>query len=270
MGPIANFHHDGFDMQRPFDAAVVIATILRPTLRDALLSVFRQNFKGRVQILVGIDKALGDRGILEAALAERPPHQAVTVLDPGYSTSVRHGGLHPDRWGGVLHTVMGYLANSQFVSYLADDNWMGPRHLGSLLHAIGDHDWAFSFRWYVDEKTRQPICVDQWESVGPGRGVFAERFGGFVDPNCMLLNKLRCEPVLRYRSLPLIMPEGEVPSDRAVFQQLRNRPWVCTGLPTSFYMIQSSDENHENRMNAIRRSLEGSAEASVLAAFQGA
>ncbi|MGE5202273.1 MAG: glycosyltransferase family 2 protein, partial [Acidobacteriota bacterium] len=122
MGPITNFHDDGFDMQRPFDAAVVIATILRPTLKDALLSVFQQNFQGRVQILVGIDKAIGDRGVLESALAHRPSHQAVTVLDPGYSTSVRHGGLHPDRWGGVLHTVMGYLANSRFLAYLADDN----------------------------------------------------------------------------------------------------------------------------------------------------
>ena len=267
MGPIKNFHHDGFDMQQPFDAAVVIATLLRPTLKDALQSVFRQNFRGRVQILVGIDKAVGDYGLLEAALAERPPHQAVTVLDPGYSTSVRHGGLHPDRWGGVLHTVMSYLANSRFVAYLADDNWMGPRHLGSLLHAISDHDWAFSLRWYVDEATRQPLCIDRWESVGPGKGVFAERFGGFVDPNCLLIDKLRCEPVLRYRSLPLATLEGEVPSDRAVFEQLRHRPWACTMLPTSFYMIRSTDENHENRMNAIHQFLAGSAETSVLTAF---
>ena len=41
-------------------------------------------------------------------------------------------------------------------------------------------------------------------------------------------------------------------------------------MPTSFYTIQSSDENHENRINAIRRSLAGTPEASVLAAFRGA
>ena len=255
MTVVANFHDEGFDLQQPFDAAVVISTILRPTLKDALLSVFRQTHPGRIQIMLGIDKALGDRGVLEEALKHRPPNQAVTLLELGYSTSARHGGVHADLWGGALPTVLGYLANSRYIAPLADDNWMHDQHIATLLAAIGDRDWAFSLRWYVDDATRKPLCVDLWESVGPGAGVYAETFGGFVDPNCMLLDKVRSEPVLRHRSLTFMSPVGPAPSDRGVFDQLRHRPWVCTGQPTSYYTIQPSDTNHQSRMTLIRQFL---------------
>jgi len=250
---VANFCEPGFDLQTPFDAAVVIGTIVRPTLKDALLSVFRQTHPGRIQIMLGIDKAMGDRGVIEEALRHRPPNQVVTLLDLGYSTSVRHGGLHADMWGGALHTVLSYLANSRYITYLADDNWMHEQHVSTLLAAIGERDWAFSLRWFVDDATRKPLCIDMWESVGPGRGVYAETFGGFVDPNCMFIDKVRCEPVLRHRSMPFVSESGRItPSDRGVFEQLRHRPWACTGQPTSYYTIQPSDTNHESRMTLIR------------------
>jgi len=38
----------------------VIPTVLRPTLKDAFLSVFHQTFPGRVQVLIGIDRTAGD------------------------------------------------------------------------------------------------------------------------------------------------------------------------------------------------------------------
>jgi len=263
LSPVTNFHHPDIDLQKPFDAAVVIGTIVRPTLKDALLSVFRQTHRGRIQIMIGIDKALGDRRVLDEALEHRPPQQAVTLLDLGYSTSVRHGGLHPDKWGGVIHTVLSYLANSRYITYLADDNWMGERHIESLLAAIGDNDWAYSLRWYADDATRQPICRDLWESVGLEAGVYGDKFGGFVDPNCMLIDKIRCEPVLRYRSIPFWTPAGTAPADRSLFDALRRRPSVCTGEATSFYTIQPSDPNHRGRMELINAHLasQGSAAA---------
>ena len=255
LSVVGNFCEPGFDLQTPFDAAVVIGTIVRPTLKDALLSVFRQTHPGRIQIMLGIDKALGDRGVIDEALKHRPPNQVVTLLDLGYSTSMRHGGVHADLWGGALHTVLSYLANSRYITYLADDNWMHEQHVSTLLSAIGDRDWAFSLRWYVDDATRKPLCVDLWESVGPGAGVYAETFGGFVDPNCMFIDKIRCEPVLRHRSVSFMSSVGPAPSDRGLFDQLRHRPWVCTGQPTSYYTIQPSDTNHESRMELIRRFL---------------
>ena len=96
----ATFAAPGTALQPPFDVAVVMPTILRPTLADALRSVFAQRFPGRIQVLLGIDQA-GDTGddpdlsALAAAATEAPPHCVVQVLYPGYSTSVRHGGCAP-------------------------------------------------------------------------------------------------------------------------------------------------------------------------------
>jgi hypothetical protein len=240
-------------MQQPFDAAVVMTTLLRPTLTDALMSVFRQGFRGRIHTVLGVDKPLGDRAALDAALAHRPPNHAVTFLDLGYSTSTRHGGQHLDNCGGALRTVLSYLANSRYVAYLDDDNWMHEAHLGSLRAVIGGHHWAFSMRWYCDDAARRPLCVDQWESIGPGRGVQAKEFGGWVDPNCIMIDKTLAEPVLRYWSVPMPIPGGSVPSDRSVFDQLRRLPWICTGLPTSFYSLQPTDANYHSRMDLVYR-----------------
>jgi hypothetical protein len=233
LSTVSNFHDDGFSLQAPFDAAVVIATIMRPSLAEALRSIFRQSFRGRTQIVVGIDKVVGDRGLLDEVLAERPPHQAVTVLDLGYSTARANGGLHPDPWGGALLTILSYVANSRYVAYLDDDNWLGPRHVETLLAAIQGKDWAFSLRWYVEEHTRRPLCIDEWESLGPGRGVYAESFGGFVDNSCLMIDKLNCEAALRLWSVPFPLRDGGfAPADRSFFEELRRRPWASTGEAT--------------------------------------
>jgi hypothetical protein len=253
LSAVANFHEPGFDLQQPFAAAIVIATIMRPSLGAALRSIFAQSFSGRTQIVIGIDKVVGDRAILADALKERPPHQAVTVIDLGYSTALPNGGLHPDPWGGALMTILSYAANSRYVAYLDDDNWLGPRHLETLLAAIDGKEWAFSLRWYVDGETRQPLCIDEWESVGPGRGVYAESFGGFVDNSCLMIDKLACEPALRLWSVPYPRQGGKhAPADRSFFDGIRRRPFAGSGEATSFYAIQPSDTNHASRMALIR------------------
>ncbi len=45
-------------IQQPFDVAVVMPTIVRPTLGRALASILNQNFAGRIQVLIGVDKRL--------------------------------------------------------------------------------------------------------------------------------------------------------------------------------------------------------------------
>src|ERR1700739_4664860 len=117
------------DLQQPMDAAVVIPTVLRPSLTQGLHSIFAQKFPGRIHILIGIDSIRGDLGLIDAACAARPPNCVVQVLWPGYSTSVRHGGLTPPGDGGALRCMLTYLANSPYVAYLDDDNWWAPTHL---------------------------------------------------------------------------------------------------------------------------------------------
>ena len=184
------------DLSRLFDVAVVIPTILRDGLLRAVRSIYAQDFTGRIQILVGIDGARGSRRNLKILQKECPADTALCIFDPGYSTAKRNGGVYSASCGGSLRTALSYLAHSEFVAYLDDDNWLAPDHLSSLRQAVDGHDWAFSHRWYVDPVTLHPVCIDEWESVGPRRGFYKKRFNGFADPNTIMLNKLKCHDVL--------------------------------------------------------------------------
>jgi hypothetical protein len=235
----------------PFDAAVVVPTVGRPTLERALRSVFDQDFPGTIQVLVGVDAwPGGDRARLEALAASAPPNRSLLVFDPGYSTSTRRGGFTPAGTGGALRTVLSYLAHSRLVAYLDDDNWWAPDHLSSLVRAARGRDWAYSLRWYADGSGK-PLCVDAWESVGPDAGAYAGKFGGFVDPSCLLIDKVACEPALRLWCHPLPGDPSGMTTDRTVFEYLRGRRGAGTGRATAFYTLSPSDTNHTIRMRWI-------------------
>lgn len=228
------------DLQGPFGAAVVIPTVLRPHLRDALRSVFKQNFAGRIHILVGIDKPDGDLSVIDEACVDRPPNCVVQVFWLGFSTSTRHGGLHAPGDGGTLRCALTYLANAAYVAYLDDDNWWGPDHLTQLRAAVEQAEWGFALRWFVHPESRRPVAVDTWESVGPGQGIFNERFGGFVDPSCLMINKLACPMAAPYWNFPL---SGDpMSADRNVFHFLsRSHKWKGTGQASVYYTMNAKD-----------------------------
>lgn len=236
----------------PCCAAVVMPTLLRPTLVRAVDSLYAQYISEPCQLLLGVDVPLGETSVLTQVLAHKPPHWHVTILNPGYSTSVRHGGVHASRDGGALRTILSYLANSRYVAYLDDDNWWAPSHLPSLLEAIKDHDWAYSLRWFVERDSASPLAVDSWESVGPGRGIFRERFGGFADPNTLMIDKITCESVLRWWSVPLAGDPSQLTGDRNVFNVL-SKQYRCRGTnqPTSYYVMDPRDGLHPQRMKTI-------------------
>jgi hypothetical protein len=238
------------DLQQPMDAAVVIPTVLRPHLKQALHSIFAQSFPGKIHILIGIDSPLGDLDLIDAACQLRPSHCAVQVFWPGYSTSSRHGGLTPPGDGGALRCVLTFLANSPYVAYLDDDNWWAAEHLRDLRLAMAEADWTFALRWFVHPQTRRPICVDVWESVGPGQGVFKQRFGGFVDPSCLMINKVACPQAVHHWNYPL---SGDpMSADRSVFAFLsRNHRARGTGRPTVFYQLNAADGLHPIRIQQM-------------------
>jgi len=238
-------------LQPPFDVAVVVPTVLRPELARAVRSVYAQDFGGRVQILLGIDEAQGDPALLATLAGECPASMDFSWLDPGYSTSARHGGLYPNRFSGALRTILTYLANSRLVAYLDDDNWWASDHLSSLVRAIGDADWAFSQRLFVEAATGEPICVDQWESVGPDAGIFQEKFGGFVDPSSLLIDKIACHDVLPLWSLAAF--EDGSGEDRLVFRMLKEHfRGRQSGQATSYYVVSPADPMHAARLQMLR------------------
>jgi hypothetical protein len=253
MLPYATSFHVSQPLQHPFDAAVVIPTTCRPSLARAVRSVFRQTGIARVHVLIGIDALRGDPAIIDQLLAERPPAHAVTVLDLAYSTSARHGGLYLSWDGGALRTMLTYAANSRHVAYLDDDNWMHESHLAQLRAAIEGRDWAYTLRWLVDPETLEPLVVDRWESVGPGNGVYRDTLGGFVDPNCLMLDKIKCEAAVAAWTLPMSADARGRTADRTVFDRLRERPAGSTGTPTSYYLLNPSDANSVSRLVWLRR-----------------
>jgi hypothetical protein len=231
------FDIEGRDAQVPADVAVVIGTLLRPSLREAIESIYRQDLDGTIQIVIGVDKAAGPVEPVLELLRARPKKIGALVLDPGYSTSRRHGGIHRAEDGGAMRTILSYLANSRLLAYLDDDNCWLPNHLSSLSRAIVGFDWAYSLRIFVDGRTGADLCVDKWDSVGPGKGIRRDPLGGFVDPNCLMIDKLSAEDALANWTQPM---EGEsFNPDRIVFHRLRLRHSVAwTGLATVRYTIR--------------------------------
>lgn len=239
-------------LQEPADFAVVMPTILRATVADAIKSVFEQSFPGRVQLLIGIDAAIGDIDMIEQICRSVPDRHSALLFYPGYSTSRRHSGLHFAYDGGALRTILSYLANSRNVAYLDDDNWWSPDHLSSLHEMLsGGNQWAYALRWFVHPGSRRPICRDEWESVGPGKGMFS-KIGGWVDPNCLAIDKFACEGVLRWWSIPLRNSRKAMDADRRVFRILRTQyRGAGTGRYTVYYEINEADRQHPQRLHAI-------------------
>ncbi|MBX9678671.1 MAG: glycosyltransferase [Gemmataceae bacterium] len=201
--------------------------------------------------MLGIDQPLGDVSTIHQLCSECPSHCALTILPLGYSTSVRHGGLYSAQDGGALRTVLSFAANARYVAYLDDDNWWHPEHLVSLVEAIQGKQWAFSFRWYVDEVTLAPLAIDIWESVGPNEGVFAQKFGGFVDPSSLLIDKLACEDALPKWCHPLPIDSKGMSADRVFFEAVRNRAFGASKKATTYYVMHRSDVNHAFRLQAM-------------------
>lgn len=202
-------------LQKPADVSVVIPTFGRPCIEQAMQSIFKQNLTGTIQILIGVDAwEIDSLPLIKAKAEKRPPNVSVMIVDMGYSTSRKRGGVHHNPYNGSLRTILGYMANSRYITFLDDDNLWAPDHLSSLKRVIPGFGWAFSNRFLMDEETGSPLCVDYWDSVGPGKGIRKKELNGFVDPNCIMINKL---------SLPLALTAWLSPLSRKPFQAADRR-----------------------------------------------
>ena len=234
------------------DLAVVVVTVCRKSLLRAVNSVFQQDFSGRIQVLIGVDKDLsGKSGQWQKQLQKAcPPNCSLLWFDPGYSTSRRHGGIHRCFYGGSLRTVLSFLADSPLVMYLDDDDWLAPEHCRLTVQALQGRTWAFSHCIYSDGNKIQGLCVDLLESVGPDKGVYAENFGGFVRPSGLLLDKTKVAHIL-YLWADSPNEQGDA-EDRLIFEQLKPTPFGETGAATVFYALDPADRMHQTRLAYIR------------------
>jgi hypothetical protein len=232
--------------------AVVLLTTCRASLARAVRSVYRQRIDGRIQILIGVDcDPHGRLGELLSTLApECPPHVTLTLINPGYSTSRRHGGPHASFYGGSLRSALTLLADSGVVVYLDDDDWLKEDHCARILHAIDGKKWAFSYSIYADGNTGEELCVDEIESVGVDKGIYAQRFGGFVRPSGLAIDKLQLLHIVHLWSCAAFATgDGE---DRLVFEQLRKEPHGCTEAATVCCALDPNDALHARRVQFMR------------------
>lgn len=237
-----------------YDVAVILPTIGRWTALQAIESVYAQVNAGVIQLLVGVDVQIGDFLRIEQLLQSPPPHVDVVLFYPGYSTSVRHGGVHTSGSGGALRTILSYSAHSKYLAYLDDDNWWAPTHLDGLLKALRGKSWAYSGRSFVHPERDDLQCIDDWESVGLDGGVFGAEFGGWVDPNCLIIDKTLCAEALGLWSNALTanVQAWGLAADRRVFAWLRDKPVGATGAYTVYYRVRPDDPNFKNRVHRLQ------------------
>ncbi|WP_415235426.1 glycosyltransferase family 2 protein [Sneathiella sp.] len=230
------------EIEAVFDVAVVMPTIIRPSLLEAVASIYQQSFDGTVQILIGIDSLTGDPAILDMLEKDIPERMTLTVFNPGYSTATRHGGVHTAQDGGALRTILSFLANSQYVAYLDDDNLWHQNHLKFLMHAIQDKQWAYSYRWLLDEETGGKITLDKWHSVGPNKGVMQGTQGGFCDPNTLLIDKLACADLLHLWSMEIEGAQNLAGADRRFFDGLSaTKSYGASHRATVYYKMRRTN-----------------------------
>jgi hypothetical protein len=229
------------------DVAIVIPTVCRESLIRAVQSVYRQNYSGRMQVLVGVDFDAENRSAqIREALGETPENVLLTWLELPYSTSRRHGGVHDSLFGGSLRSALTLLANAEIVVYLDDDDWLHPDHIAQVLAAIEGKAWAFAYSIYADGNTAEGFCTDEIESVGVGKGLYNETFGGFVRPSGLAINKMRLlHHVHLWSCSPFPTGDGE---DRLVFDRLRGEEHGCTGNATVYCALDPKDGMHETRL----------------------
>ena len=227
------------DAQTPADVAVMMPTIVRPSIVRALHSIYDQRFDGRIQIVIGIDVRQGDAAPLLATIADRPAHVSVLIVHLPWSTSARHGGVHVTLDGGGLKSILAFSANARLLAQLDDDNQWLPDHLALLTAAIEGKSWAYAQRLLIDEDSDRVLGPDIWDSVGPGAGRFMA-MGGFVDPNCLLIDKVALVRMLSlYSDTPDKKPSYT--SDRLLFSGIARHPHGRVDQATVRYHIRRTN-----------------------------
>jgi len=143
---------------------------------------------------------------------------------------------------------------------------IGGLTLGGMMMVVGAFNQVQgSLRWFVDPETGRPLCIDEWESVGPASGMFVSKFGGFVDPNCLMIDKLACEPALRLWSRPVSEDMKDrawgMSADRNVCSHLvRQHSVGWTRRATTFYVLDPASPLFPERSARIQHRLKAGAD----------
>ena len=224
-----------------FDVAVVLTSNGGAGLGRAIRSVHDQAIDGRVQLLLGIEGSSSQVADAVKSVQRAPKHVTHTLVAPGYSSQASSGGLYSAASGSALRTALSFLANSRYICSLHDTDWFAANHLSSLLSVCREQAWAFTRRWQIDPTNPNKSTEDVTHSLGPGKGYYAARFGGWVHPSALMIDKISCHEMLP-KWCHALSPKG-TGADLVFFRGLVGRypRGGDTQVPTVFTTNELSD-----------------------------
>ena len=160
---------------------VVTATTGHRDLLRCLKSVQAQSYR-QVEHLVVVDGPEHQEKVA-AVLAQLPAGSKPPQVIQLPQATGKNGWC-----GHRIYAAASFLANSEFVAFLDEDNWYDADHVESLVSALrtANARWAFSLRKIVD-KDGAFIANDLCESLGNLHGVFSNPEAALVDTSCYLL-----------------------------------------------------------------------------------
>lgn len=137
---------------------VITPTIGGPELVDALISVAEQDYEGEVTHLVVVD----GRKYLSAVAA------AIEVSGTNPTLLVLPENTGFDGWNGHrIYASIPVLVNTDYISFLDQDNWYLPNHLSSNIKVIEENNIRLSYSLRsIYSKTKEYLCDDNCESLG--------------------------------------------------------------------------------------------------------
>lgn len=158
--------------------AVITATIGAKELLECIKSVAAQSYSNIVHWIVvdGADYEPAARKIIASELSN------VRLFVLPENTGGR--GYHGHR----IYAAMPFLVETDFVSFLDEDNLYEPEHIERLMDVVSKYnlDWAYSLRKIVD-RHGQFICLDDCDSLGIWGQWYSEQH--HIDANCYLLKR---------------------------------------------------------------------------------
>ena len=83
LAPGWRVYGNATSLQEPFHVAVVMPTVGRASLGEAVQSVYDQAFPGRIQLLIGVDAPLSAFDQHEKLFAAAPPNVTICFYYPG-------------------------------------------------------------------------------------------------------------------------------------------------------------------------------------------
>ena len=139
-------------------ATVIIPTTGAPGVEYAIRSVLEQTEPTDCYVVTdGMENFSRTAGlVLDNKFNEHPNFKSCTIHD-----NVGANGFYGHR----VYAAFPHLVNTEYVSFLDQDNWFEQDHIKECLDAIGGNQWVYSLRNIVDE-SGEFQCRDDCESLG--------------------------------------------------------------------------------------------------------